>query len=166
MWDWYIFDASRRVDLKWKSGRKKKFDRRVKKKNRKFRGGIAESAVQVRIRRYPSIQSEQSLRNARGAILIRDERPPIGLHLSPARTVTRLLFPITRDFRIPRQNNRPWKRLPGFLTPVTATLCTDRYTPPYSWFLEYKFTLSHDLPQESWQKRPINDAKQRVARTI
>lgn len=69
---------------------------------------------------YPSIQSEQSLGNARGAIPIRDESPPIGLHLSPARTVTRSLFffSIARDFRIPRQNNRPWKRLPGFLTPA------------------------------------------------
>lgn len=44
--------------------------------------------VQVIIRKYPSVQSEQRFRNARGAIPIRDESPPIGLHLSPVRTVT------------------------------------------------------------------------------
>lgn len=102
-------------------------------------------------REYPSVQSEQSFRDTRASVPIRNETPPIVVHyfvvVSHCHCQNCVVFEI---FNISRQNNRPWKRLLGFLTPVTATLRWPVHGSiggrPYSSILEYKVAF-RDLPQ-------------------
>lgn len=96
---------------------------------------------------YPSIQSKQSFRDARRPILIRNEIPPIGLHYLSYIALSLRTFP--SGFSHPMTNNRSWKRLLGFLTPVTATLrlLHGSIGSPILEFMNIKWF--RDLPQVS-----------------
>lgn len=60
MWDWYIFGASRRVDLKWKSGKKNSIVVRKKKsQNSRRNRGIGGASKNTEIPFHPERAESQ-----------------------------------------------------------------------------------------------------------